>query len=461
MTPFVPLMMFGWIPLVIALFKRMKPHHAVIAGFLLAWMFLPQYEYPLPGLPNYSKISAACYGILLASAIFNPSVFSEFKPSILDLPMGLWCFSSFASSVSNGLGAWDGGSAMLGKISMWGIPYFIGRLYFNRPEPLRDLVVGIFIGGLLYLPFTMYEVIMSPRLHKIIYGWHPHDFGQAKRGGGYRPVVFMQHGLMTAMWMTNAALSGLWLLYTGYLKGLVPEKWKKVAPLVVFGLLVGTIACKSTGALGLLFVGFGMLVFSRTTKKSTALMVLLLLPVPYVTLRGSGLWDGQRFIEAVARIASEERTGSLAFRLDNENILSEKAMIRPICGWGGWKRSFVLDENGLPVSVPDGLWILALGQNGILGLASLLGAMMVPQLLFFRRIPPSTWRDPAWGMLLVLPVIIGLYMVDNLFNNMFNPVVLLAAGGLTGLTVTAQDHMTETQTEIEEPEDETIFPRLL
>jgi hypothetical protein len=34
-----------------------------------------------------------------------------------------------------------------------------------------------------------------------------------------------------------------------------------------------------------------------------------------------------------------------------------------------------------------------------------------------------------------LSLLLGLFMIDNLFNDMFNPVMLLSAGGLTGLYI--------------------------
>jgi hypothetical protein len=49
-------MMWGWIPFTLWLFSRFKHRHAVIAGFALSWMFLPQYKYALTGLPNYTKV---------------------------------------------------------------------------------------------------------------------------------------------------------------------------------------------------------------------------------------------------------------------------------------------------------------------------------------------------------------------------------------------------------------------
>src|SRR5439155_21163091 len=68
-----------------------------------------------------------------------------------------------------------------------------------------------FIGGLVYVPLCWFEVRMSPQLHVWVYGVRHHAFVQQMRDGGYRPMVFMQHGLMVAMWMAMTSLIGCWL----------------------------------------------------------------------------------------------------------------------------------------------------------------------------------------------------------------------------------------------------------
>jgi len=87
MSPFVHLVMFGWIPVVIGLFSRLRPRHAVITSFLVAWLFLPNVSYPLPGLPDYDKMSATCWGIFIAAAIFDMENFKRLRLRAIDIPM--------------------------------------------------------------------------------------------------------------------------------------------------------------------------------------------------------------------------------------------------------------------------------------------------------------------------------------------------------------------------------------
>ncbi len=55
--------LFGWVPLVLVLFAVLPPRRAVIFSFLIAWLFLPMSHLKLDGIPDYNKMSAACFGV--------------------------------------------------------------------------------------------------------------------------------------------------------------------------------------------------------------------------------------------------------------------------------------------------------------------------------------------------------------------------------------------------------------
>src|SRR4051812_47822860 len=159
--------MIGWIPTVFALFAYLPPRRAMITSFVGAWLFLPMASYPLPFLPDYTKMSATCVGVFLATLVFDTNRVLRFRPSWVDLPLAVFCGGAFVTSITNGLGVWDGSSNMLSQVITWGLPYFIGRLYCSDSRGLRELAVGIFIGGLLYVPFCLFEMRMSPQLHNL------------------------------------------------------------------------------------------------------------------------------------------------------------------------------------------------------------------------------------------------------------------------------------------------------
>ncbi len=460
MTPMVPLVMFSWLPLALFLFStfQKQPRHGVIIGYLFVWMFLPWHEYSLPGPFNYNKISAGAYGILLGTVIFQPDILKRFKWSPWDLPITVWCLVPFFTSVSNGLGAYDGVSSVIGRLTMWGFPYLMGRIYFNSRPALEDLAIGFFLGALVYMPLCWYEIVMSPRLHRIVYGFHPHSFGQAKRAGGWRPVVFTQHGLMNSMFMVTGTLSAFTLVFSGRLNTRFPQ-WKSLAPIALILLLITIPLLKSVGALFLMILGIGVLIFTLKTRSPIALIGLACLPLLYGGLRSTNRWDGQNLIDAAARLADSERTGSLEYRINNETILVEHAWHRPILGWGEWGRSFVRNEEGEIISVPDGLWILAFGKSGFVGLIALLLLFFLPPLLFLKHFPPSQWTTPESKAILALPLLLILFALDNLMNDMFNPLMITLAGAITGMHIDPSA-LKETSDPLETPELKPL-PRLL
>ena len=427
----VPVAMFGWIPVVIALFSRFPARLATAMAFVAGWMFLPVAAFNLPALPDYTKTTATCVGILAGAWMFDKERFSEFRFNIADIPMLLWCTAPFLSSVANGLGAYDGLSQTMYQSITWGLPYYIGRVYFSDTEGLKLLGKAIFIGALVYIPFCWVEMIMSPQLHRLTYGFHQHNFLQTLRdGGGYRPMVYMDHGLMTSMWMVLGVFLGVWMSQVGELPEkilFVPTKY-----LLIF-LIFTTFMMQSIGAIALLGLGLIIIYLSSWVKKPILLIALLAVPHLYVVTRTTGYWNGTNLTELIAEKLSADRAQSLQFRFDNEAILIDRAMEGTVFGWGGFGRSRVFDDKGRDISVADGLWIITLGQNGIYGLMTLIVAVQLPVMLFLMRIKANRWQSVRWAAPAVMAIFLALYMADNLLNAMINPVYMLFNGGLIGM----------------------------
>src|SRR5882757_4693765 len=104
MSVLAHIVMAVWIPTVLVLFAVLGSRRAVIVSFLGAWLFLPMVTYPLSGMPDYSKMSATCAGIFIATVIFDSKRVLRFKPSICDVPMAIFCLCPFITSQLNGLG---------------------------------------------------------------------------------------------------------------------------------------------------------------------------------------------------------------------------------------------------------------------------------------------------------------------------------------------------------------------
>jgi hypothetical protein len=382
--------------------------------------------YKVPSLPDYTKMSATVFGVLLGAAIFDTDRLLGFRPRWVDLPMLLFVCSPMASSYLNGLGVYDGCSEILRAMFAWGLPYIIGRVYFSDLEGVRDLAVGIFVGGLIYVPLCLFEIRFSPQLHKLVYGFFQHSFAQQLRDGGYRPMVFMQHGLMVGMWMAMTSLVGVWLWRSKTLR----QVWDMPMYLLVPTMLVTAYLCKSKGALLLLVIGLGALYATKAMRMKAVMVLVLLSPLAYMYVRSTGIITGERLIHVAQDLFGEERAKSLAFRLDNENLLAKKAMEQPWFGWGGWDRSAVTNDEGRNCTT-DSLFIITLGKAGWVGLFGLYAMLVTPMFLVLADWKVEQWTHPMLAPVVVLGMITALYMFDHLMNGMVNPIFMLAVGAVT------------------------------
>jgi hypothetical protein len=418
----------GWAAVSIVLFAVLHPRRALLASLIGGFLLLPVAGFPVTGLR--AKISIISIVLLPLSVAFEPDRFLRLRPRLYDLPAAIWCAWPAVSSLANGLGSHDAFSAALENLLGFGIPYLLGRAYFGDLHGLRELGVAIFLGGLAYVPLCLWEIRFTPQLHRIVYGFHQHFFGMTIRLGGYRPMVFMDHGLMVGLWMTAATVVGYWLWRSGSLR----HVYGVPVGLLLTALFVTTILCKSTGALALLAVGLLARSLLFKFRSAAPLVVLVLVTPAYLAARIGRVLPTEPIIAASEQISGSARSESLSYRIWNEELLLTRALEKRSTGWGRWGRFLVFDpETHVRLSTPDGLWIIALGQYGFVGLAALTAMLLLPSLLFVRRYPLATWNMPLVAPAAALALFVPLYMIDNLLNAMINPVYFVAAGALTGL----------------------------
>lgn len=435
------LVMLIWPFIVLLIFAKWSPQKAIIIGFMVGILFLPQRSgFSFPGLPDYDKLSAATYCILLGIIIFDFKKITTYKFHWLDLSVIIFCLCQIASSVTNDLGLYDGLSAMLRQIVPFGLPYFMGRMYLNDSTNLRTLVTYIFIGGLIYVPLCLFEMRMSPILHQLVYGYMDGArFGQSIRSGGYRPVVFTEHGLSTAMWMCAATLSGFYLWQSGLLKKLWNISLSVLWPI----LFITFILLKSVGAVIYLLIGLIIFAGVKYLKTQLPLLVLIFFICIYIFSGATGILYQESLIngieQTVTRLINEERAESLIFRMNNDNQLSEKARSQALFGWGGWGRNRISEENFVgdmvDLSITDSLWGILFGVNGAVGLISFFAITLLPCSIFCFKYPPSLWLKPKLLPAFTITTITALYMLDCLFNAIPNPVYMIATGGLAGFLI--------------------------
>lgn len=435
-SPLVAIALLGFVPFGLLLFAFLPARRAVAAIYVLGWVFLPPAaSYKLPGLPDYNKFHAIMITAMLGSVLFDMKTLMRFRPQWADIPAFIFMFVPFFSSITNGLGVNDGLSSMFQNFSFWVAPYFLGRVYFSDLPGIREFALWIFIGALICMPLCWIEMKMSPQLNRWVYGYHQHPaFDQTRRYGGWRPMLFMQHGLMVGLWMSVGTMMATIFWMSGAVK-----KFLNI-PMSVWTALLAltTVMCRSFGALALLALALAIASIARQIRVPILVGIFALMPVAYVATRSTGLWDGMELVSAARQVGGEQRGGSLEYRIKSENALVQHALKQPVFGWGGWDRNRP-DRKDVGYRIAtDGLWVIQIGQRGLVGLICFMSIFLIPSFLFFKRWGMTGVTHPWLAPGLALSLAVLMFLTDSLFNSMINPIYTVAAGAISGLILTPE-----------------------
>lgn len=423
--------MICWIPITLIIFLTRRPiRQALLLSMIVTWLVLPPSGLEIPGFPDYTKATAASIGGLLSVMIFDGNRLMGFRPKWYDLPILIFCLTPISSSVVNDLGAYDGFSASFINFVWFGVPYFLGRIYLSDQDSLASALTAFVIGTLFYALPTLWEIRMSPQLQTYFYGLANPYFHPARFGLGYRPIVFMTTGLELGLWIAFAAI----FAYAMHV-GRSPMDIRGISLRWITICLVGlSLLTKSVGAIALMILGIALVRGTKVLGRTILLWALVVIPVLYVGTRMSGIWSGENLVEFSRLYLGEDRASSLQARFDNEDRLITRAMERPILGWGGHGRSRVYNEYGRDITLSDGLWVIYLGTEGMVGLAALLLTFLVPQVGILLKTRGPQWRLPGMQLVAASVVFCGLFLIDSLLNSNPNPVYFMLIGGLSGFS---------------------------
>ena len=438
--------MFGWILVSIVAFRKLEPADAVIIIVVGGVLFLPMFSFELPIIPEYDKGSAIAWSLLLGESLGGTKRYHPLRFTRLDWPMILWCLvSPIATSLTNGLGLYNGLSNIAQNFLQWGVIYWMGRRYFGSPGSLRKLSLALVVGGLLYFPLIVFEVRMSPQLSRIVYGFFPHSFLQHVRYGGFRPLVFMQHGLMVALWAAVSAVSAYWLWRSRAVSNVrgIPTS------LITLAMIVGTILCKSAGAIVLMTFGIILFSYYKKTKSTFFFRLALFAPAIYIVFRIWNILPVSTIEMFLARYFDPERVQSALMRMTEEDVFGARARLHPLFGWGGYQRGWPIDPEGggLLVGMIDALWIILFNTYGGLGLVSAFLSLGIGPWMVFRKYKERSHDKKKRGIMpgeidgVLLSLVLIIYLFDCLLNAMQNPVYILCAGALVSYSISPVEVM--------------------
>lgn len=425
--------------MLLVLFRSLPPGRALIIGLLGAYLFLPPQPtaFDPPLLPALNKESLPNLTVLiLCLALYRDDIKLLPESRVARWLLALFILSPLGTTITNldpvffgriglpGMGLKDMVSTMFRQVSIIA-PFLLARSLLNREEDQRDLLVAYVAAGLIYSIPMLLEVRLSPQINIWVYGFFQHSFEQMMRDGGFRPIVFLYHGLWAAFFIMTTAVSAVILLRGQSGRHVF---YAMAAAAYLFGVLV---LCKSLASLMYATLLVPMIFFLPRRMQLWAAMALAALTLLYPLAKGAHLVP-ERQILAQAEKISEDRAGSLRYRLENENVLLDRAMEKPLFGWGSWGRNQILDpRTGISQTVSDGIWVIILGMFGWAGWLATFGLLLWPVGLLWYRLRGATLEHASpyvSGMCLLL----ALNVFDLLPNATLTPLTWLWVGALLG-----------------------------
>lgn len=328
------------------------------------------------------------------------------------------------STYIQGMNLYDALSAVIRQF-LFILPFLLGLQLFKSVKDIEAMLMVLVVAGLWYSLPMLFEVRMSPQLHTWLYGYFPHSFVQQMREGGFRPVVFIGHGLLVAFFTmcSVVAATTFW-------------KMRKAifginAGAITFYLSVVLLSCKSMASI-MYAISLVLLIRIATPGLQTRIAkIIVILVLLYPMMRATD-WFPSAGLQTLAAEFSELRADSLKFRLDNEDLLLKHANDRALFGWGSWGRNRVYDTNsGKDISVTDGRWIIVMGEYGWVGYLAEFGLLVLPVIRCAKVI--QYVKDRRERIVLgAMTLLMAISIVDLLPNASISPWTWLLAGALLG-----------------------------
>jgi len=432
---FAYIAMFGWPLVCIVLFSRLQFEKAVVWSLLGGFLLLPSsFEVDPPFLPPFDKIGVTALATLMLCWVYGSHVPQPRRSILLYVMAGLLILAPLLSSLNNSeelraLKTSIPGFYPLTALKFCGrnllmiVPMYIGSRFLSSDYARSVLLKALPTAMIFYSLPMLFEIRMSPQLHRWVYGYFPHaSFAQQIRGGGFRPVVFFSHGLALALFTALALLAAFVLVRCR--ERILGQKAALVAA-YLSGLLV---LCKSLGPAIYTVLLAPVILLTRPRTWIKIACAASLVACAYPLLRNNGLAPTQ-LVTRAASVVSADRMKSFQMRVENEDALLAKANQKPLFGWGGWGRNRIYDKwTGQDISVTDGGWIIEYGCWGWVGYLALYGLLAVALLRAHRatgkEVTPANLTRGGLALLLAV------YIVDSIPNSTSLSWVFVLAGSI-------------------------------
>ncbi len=443
------LMLMIWPLVVLVLFRRLALERALIWSILGGYLVLPPLaNFDLPLVPAMDKFSipnlsafVVCVFVLRRKVALWP------QSNIARVLTGLFLLGVIPTVMTNGdpllfrviehsdpiifvvdqlpgLSIRDLFSVLVSQVIML-LPFLMARQYLASQTGMRELLMALMIGGLIYSVPSLIEIRLSPQINVWVYGFFQHSFEQMMRNGGFRPIVFLPHGLWLAFFMMTTLLATAALSRRA--QGPAYPRYLIATAYLALILLL----CKSLASLayGIVFTPVVLLASPKVQIRIAVLCALI--AVIYPMLRNSGLIPLDAIL-AQAEAISPERAQSLEYRFNNEEQLLARAHEKPWFGWGGWGRNLIRhSETARILTIPDGRWIIVFGTFGWTGYIAEMGLLAVPLFLLGWRIRHMRNSEIS-PYVAPIAIILAATMIDMLLNATLIPFTWMCAGAVLG-----------------------------
>ncbi|MDQ2089358.1 hypothetical protein [Marimonas arenosa] len=436
---FAYLVLALWPLVSIMLFRRLDTGRAIIWSLLLAYLFLPPppavFDFPLmPPLSKQTLPPVVAFVVVFFQRGRDMQIFP--RSTVARLLMVVFVLSPLATVLTNDEPVFFGqiglpalrlieALALMVQQAMLLLPFVLALNFLRNGTDQRDFLQALLATGLVYSLLMLFEVRMSPQLNTWIYGYFQHHFDQMIRFGGFRPIVFLYHGLWVAFFalMVLAAAAALWRGGTGRLKG--------IAMAATGYMWVVLVLCKSVASIAYSLLLVPLVLFAGRGLQVQLAAVLAVLALAYPAMKGLDLVPDDWLVEQASHI-DPERAASLEFRFDNEHVLLDRASEKPYFGWGSWGRNQILDPvTGEFLTVTDGRWVITIGVFGWVGFLAEFGLLAWPLIVLAVRSFAPGWSEQA-PFVGPVALILGFNLFDLLPNATITTLTFVMSGMLLG-----------------------------